>query len=882
MAHAVHAEPDADAETLIAQLSDEKSIRRRADSLSEEQFHLLFEVCFEAGLLFETTDPDYELLLEEIFAAGLIFPQAIDAPPGWVAPLEVRIALADPNELADADLPLLLYFYDDDELIDLARSHNIPLSDDLDALDRAERVALGILDPSHLEPLIASLTPAALSLLLWLIQHDGPVPNQTVDAWIADEDVREEELTPAATTVLLRLGLVQQIVSDELKLVMIPSDLRIQLVPLLTTVFDQPAAAAWVTLRDAAQPSFRDAFPRGAAGSPLVAARYRLMHCVANGPDEDNRIDRLLEEFFLYDAKKKTAAELASYHLDVDSPDAFARHILRVWAGSLDDSYTRALIAAFDGNSHAIAQWLVERPFAPDEEAFERQLWLETLIQLRGLLMISLGCLSAGAWYSMEYLSDLMVTIYRRTLWQYGRYRLFADDFPHDALPVGTEEVQAIHREELGEVIRGIFELLLEPIGAAQRDASGTLFMVNNEAFRVFRETDHGFEGLWEAAEAIFSEDSDLWLPLPGEVGISLRGLPVIEWKKDGSLVLPVHAPIGDFIRLAEWGTPRWEGDVFRFEFDETSFSAEEDVDDLDELLVWLVVRSEQTLPDSFRALVPLSNTDADQSYEQVVRLSHGYVAEIYSALDAWVEAPSLALMEELRSWGDSLESFLLEQLSTFVEEEDFEAPLLRHVAVLLGELASEHALPMLLTAFRRCDDERQEGGIGMAIARIGSAAVPALTRFLYDPALDMEKRLAVAGVLTSIGALHPQCSDAVFQELRRLVRDEEVGDDVATILCAYVADLGHPGGDSLIRELRDQGRWFEEALPFDDALWTAAVSPSLWGHPIYAGPLAQVFPNAWESEEVLRAAGIDEVIRDSSVAQATVLGRTGGWRRRH
>lgn len=872
----------ADDEATLRHLADADAIRARAEELPEPLFQLLLDVCFESGLLFETTDAEFELQLETIFQAGLIVPHAGEIPSTWLAPMEVRVALADPDEIADADLALLLSFYEDDELNALARTHNIELPVPLDSLARAELVAQGMLDTAHLEQLVASLTPAALTLTLWLIQHDGPVPRQTVDTWIEDEEATEASLTSAATTVLLRLGLLQQMTTDDLELLMIASDLRIQLVPLLTSVFDQAAIDSWNALRDSSQPSFRDSFPRGAAGSPLVTARYRLMHCVSNEPDAESYVDRLLQEFFLYDPKKKTAGELASYHLDVDTPDAFARHILRVWAGSLDDSFTRAFIAAFDGDSHAIARWLTERPYDPNEEAFERQLWLETLIQLRGLLLISLGCLSAGSWYSLDDLTELMMAVYRRTMWQYGRYRLFADDFPHDALPVGTEEVQPLHRQALAEVISGIFELLLEPIGAAQRDQSRTLFLINSEAFRVFRETDHGFEGLWEAAESILGEDADLWLPLPGEVGISRAGLPDVRWHQDGSLSLPVHAPIGDLIRLAEWGTARWEGTTFRFEFTEASFADEEDQDDLEELLVWLVVRSRQELPDVFRAMVPLSNSDADQPYAQVLATSHGYIAQIYEALDAWVEAPSLALMEELRSWGDALEEFLLPRLQRFVDENDVESPLLRHTAVLLGEVRSEAALNNLLHVFRRCTDERQEGAIGMALARLGQPALNTLIRFLHEPSLDIDKRVAVAGVLTSIGVLHPDLADRTFQELRRVIRDEEIGDDVATILAAYTADLGHPSGESLIRELRDQGRWFDEALPFDDALWTAAISPSLWGHPVYSAPLAQVFPNAWESEEVLRAAGIDEVMRDSTVEQSAVLGRSGGWRRRN
>lgn len=879
--HAVALEHANDDE-VIAQLSDVREIDARIEALAEDHFQLLCDVCSEAGLLFETTDPDYELMLEEIFGRGLLVPQNGDVPSSWLAPLEVRLALLDPEEFSDGDLAVLLALHDPEELEDLAQSHQIILPTPSDHLALAESIAHGILDTGHLEQLIASLDEESLTLLLWLIQHDGPIAESSMLDWIEDENLHEGKVSYSAYSVLTHLGLLQKLESGDVSLTLIPSDLRLQLIPLLTASFDQPAANAWAALRDSGQPSFRDAFPRGPAGSPLVTARYRLLRAISEAPDPYDPIDRLIQEFYLFDPQKQSVGELASFHLDVESPDALARHILRVWASSGEDVFTRALLAAFEGDTHTILRWLTEQDWKPGDEAFERQLWLETLIHLRGLLLICLGCLSAGAWYSMEHLTDLMLAVYRRTMWQYGRYRLFAEDFPHNALPVGTEEIQEHHRDNLADVLQDLFEFVFEPIGAAQRDRSGTLFLINSEAFRVFREVDHGFEGLWEATEAILGEDADLWLPIPGEVGSALRGMPMILWHEDGSLSLPVDAPISDLARLAEWGIVRWEGTYFRFEFEEDDFATEEDHAQLEELLVWLVVRSGTPLPDAFRAIVPLSNTVADQDLDAVFAAGRSYVSELYAALDAWVETPSLALMEELRSWGEACRVLLLEKIEEATQENNVESPVLRHNAILLSELGCEGAVPAMLKLFLLCKDERQEGAIGMALAKLGEPAIHGLLRPFFNPTIELEKRLAIAGVLSSAGILHPHLADQIFQELRKLIRDDEIGDDVATVFCAHIAEMGHPGAETLMRELREQGRWFEDVLPFDDALWTAAISPSIWGHPVYAGPLAQIFPNAWESEEVLRAAGVDELMREATVQQENVLGRLGGWRRRH
>lgn len=875
---------DSDPAAIVSQLSDRDAILRRTADLSDEHEQLLYEVCFESGLYIETFDPEFEAELRFLFDAGLILPTIQEGVPSWVAPLEVRTALAEPDDLVDADLALTLYFSDDESLDSLVRSHQLTIAPDSSRLERIEAIAHGLLDPEHLEQLLESLTASAHKLLSWLIQHDGPVTQSDAMDWVIAHSDHDISMSTAVLEVLHRLGLIQSQYTEGLRLWTIASDMRSALLPILTAGFNQPAANAWTQLREGGQPSFRDTFPRGAAGSPLLHARYRLVRCISQGIEEHSQLDALLREFFIYDAHQQTAGALASYQLDVQTPDAFARHMLRVWTGSLDDVFTRALIAAFEGDAHVIARWIGQNPAGPDDEGgngFARQLWLEMLVQFRGIVIASLGCLSAGVWYQLDHLANYLVAAYRRTVWQYGRYRLFSPEFPYAALPVGTEDIQPAHLHALRHALDLLMEHFFEVIGAAQRDPSGELFIVNTEAFRVFRESDLHFDGLWEAAEAMLDEDIDLWLPLPGEQGPQPIASPSLKWHADGSLSIPADAPLSDLVRIAEWGTPHWEGPNFRFTFESASFLEDTDPEDLEEFLVWLVVRAESSLPDVFRSLVPLSYAEADESYESVLVVAEGYVTPLLHALEAWGESPSLAIMEELRSWGRVLEGMLLRNLKENVEAQVYDSSLLRHVGILLGELRSTDAVPLLLHVFLHCTDDRQEGALGMTLARIGAPALNPLRKTLYDQNADTDKRLATAGVLTSIGVLHPHLKDVIFQHFRLIIRDEDTRDDVATILAVYAADLGHMETDTVIRGLQHEGRWVDEVMPFEDALWTAAISPCNWGHPTYAGPLAQVFPNVWESEEVLRAAGIDEVMRGSSVEQATVLGRPGGWRRR-
>lgn len=877
----IFAEDAGDDDQMIAFLANPTSIRARANALTLDQRVLLDEVLFESGLLYETVDEDGQDALLDLYRVGLIVPLRTSDSLAWYAPFEVRQELIAEEELGEADLAVLLFSYDDDELTALQRIHQVEVPDDADRVERVERIAMDMLDGQHVEELLASLQPASQSLILWLIQHDGPVAEHVVENWVDEENERDDEAMSPTIRVLIRIGIVQTIDFHDVSLLTIASDLRAILLPLLSTHFDAATSAAWMQLRDDTFPGFRDAFPRGYGGSPLISARYRLLRAVAYGPDEDDPLDRILQEFFLFDNAKQTAGELASYHLDVQTPDAFGRHILRIWAGSVDDTYTRRLIAAVGGDTTRIATWLNDHRATPDETAFEHQLWIETLVHIRGLLLLCMGSLSSGSWFSIAKLTDLLISLYRRTIWQYGRFRLFSEAFPWEALPVGTEDITDEHVAALQDVVQMLFQELFEPIGAAQRDATGELFLVNNEAFRNFRDRDPGFDGVWDAAETILGDDIDLWLPLPIEPGLSVRPPAPVVLSEDGNVALPINAPIGDLVRLAEWASPFWDGANFRFIFDDEAFGPEDTDEDIDELLVWLVVRSGTTLPDTLRSRVPVTTSAADQSVPQVIQAARKYVSQGYHALDAWAEAPALSLMEELRSWGPALEEFLIAEQRAYVIDEAWDDPRLRHIAVLLGEIHATNAVPLLLQVFVRAESDATEGAVGMALARMAAPAMAPLLKLFHQPLLDVEKRLAVAGVLSSIAVLHPKYAASIFQELRRLSRDEELGDDVATILCAHAAEMGHPEAEDMIREVRDQGRWVEETLAFDDALWIASVSPAIWGHPIYAAALAQVFPNGWESEEVVRVSGVETMMAESDVEQDDVLGRPGGWRRR-
>lgn len=874
-------ETDVDDERRLEVLGDTTDIQRRASSLSEEQRELLDDVMFESGLLFEPGEDGLDEDLQALQEAGLIVPVELDELIiGWFAPLEVRLALLADEDLGEADLTVLLAHWDEEDLHSLAALCEVEAFETMELLDLAEACAEAMMESSRLEEIIASLHTPSRGLLLWLFQHDGPIAESVMHEWLTDQEARNDDALAGSDRVLRRFGLIQSVELQGSSLVTIASDLRAALLPLLSTTFDVEAQQSFQRLRDAAIPAYRDAFPRGAGGNPIALGRYRLLRALQKGMS-DHPVDQLLVEFFALDPQQQTTNELASFHLDVSTADAFARHILRIWWGSVDDRCTRALFASFGGDLSAVANFLNQERGERGDVGFDYQMWLDVLTQFRGVLLIALGVLPAGMWFPLDTLRPLVVEIYRRTIWQYGRFELLSTDFPWEALPAGTEEITAEMYEQLGIALSFLFRELLEPIGAATLDHSGQLFLINPEAFRSLRDRDPGFDGIWEASVAIFGDDAELWLPLPVDPGLRRDGVAPFVWD-DEALVVPVDTHISDLERLAVWGEVSYCGDVFRFHFDD-SFDESDDPDEVEEFLVWLVVRTGAELPATFRMRAPLTTCRADDDVATVRQSARAWVARGYEALEAWAEAPSLRLVEELRSWGSSAGEFLHEELKLLADAQPGDPdPRLRHIVVLLGELQYLPALNDLFELFRRNHEEHFEGAVAMALARFGTPALPPLLRLLHSPDGSLDKLLAVCGTLSSLGVLHPLHCDTIFQEVRRVLRDDELPEDVSTIMGSQLAEMGHNDTETLLRELRDQGRWLDAMLSFDDALWMASIAPTIWGHPHWALPLAQVFPNRWETDEVVRIAGISDLLTDEGGEQDAMLGERRRWRRRN
>ena len=863
-----------DDEVLTAHLSDPSGIRARADRLDPELRERLDELVYE--ITFFATDAEDVEPLQVLMRAGLALPtheEGLD--DAWIVPLEVRAALLDEDGIAEADLALLLLQLGDEELDGLAQLHDVSDEDIEDGMELAVRIAEQLLDSSRLQEIHASLQPASASLLLWLFQHDAPVPRAAVE----ERATQFEEGRGAGERVLVRLGLVHEVELAGTQMLMIPRDLRYELAPLLSDHFNQQCSAAWMLLKQDGVPSFRDVFPRGYGGNSVVSARYRLARALYLGPDEHDPMDLLLAEFFVYDPDTLQSGELAAYHLDVSGPDAFARNVLRIWSSSLEDIYTRRMIAAFGGDAGRICAWLRARLTPGDEPSFEYQVWTEALTQLRSQLLMALSVLPPGHWYPVERLAQLLVALYRRTIWQYGRFHLFADDFPRDALPDGTQDLTPARGDDILAMCSWLLGNLFEPLGATQPDGSGQLFMVNTEAFRTVRDRDGGFDAVWDAAEAVLNEDADLWLPMPVDVGVRSGGLAPLRWDDD-DLLLPLDAHVHDLNRLAQWAQPVMEGQELRLLFDAETLREDAAANELEELLLWLRARTGAELPSGFRSLVPLVTCTADGSPEQVHQAARARAAAALETVETWAETPALSVMEDLRSWGTAAGEVVLERLGALLAEGDRRDPVLRHLAVLCGELCLVDAVPDLTRLLIEASDESLEGAAAMALARIGEPSMRGLVRLVQHAPADINKRLAAHATLSSLAVLHPHLATRVIAEMRRFLRDEEIGEEATTIAAVHLAETGHPEAEQQVLQIKEQGRWLDEVVPFDEVMWLIGFAPSVWGHPMYANPIAQVFPNGWESDELVRIAGIDELMAESGVDRDEVLGDARRWKR--
>lgn len=887
-------------------LADPEAIRCRLRALPDGDRHWLSEWATADPLVFsESLPPDIrdralaqgvclavpavegEQAAEAEADADAVGEEGADGGVWAVLPFEVRAVLCTGRGMAHADLALLLLSRDEEELHELAQLHSVPEPEELDRWDLALAIARALLQEDALRDLVDSLQPASRALLQWLHGHGRPVSEAVLHARADRLLARDAEPAQAAERVLLRVGLLHRLPGEGSTLLALPSDVRRSLTLLLDEQLTGEVKSAWHDLRNAALPAFRDVVPRGVGGDPLQAARTRLLQTLVHEPSVRRPLDDVLEMLRVVDPANGVPGEFASLHLDVSSPDAFARQALRTWLSQAVDPFTAALLGAFGADVEAMAHYVHDpdgiAPDDPDREV-DRERWLELVLHVRAHLLCGLSLLPPGHWFPIPSLARWMASTYRLVHLRSETDGGWGPRAPGDAVPLNPLDLEDDTDEAVAGALRTLLRGLLEPLGAVLVDRSGRLVMTQSEALRVFRDGDPGFHLLWEAAEATTGDDLDLWLPLPNDPGPRISGVAGMRWVDDTTLTLDGDAHLYDLLRLAQWAAPEHDGAelVFRFRPDHVA-RGEESGADAEDFLLWLRVRTAHPVPPAVRALFSMSSAVADGTEPAVDAAVVGRVSTLLHKLQSWGDAPSLTLMEELRGWGPRIVRQLLAEVDRSIRQRRFRRTDLPHVLLLLGELGDPRACPALLRALAFAEDEIIEGVAAMACARIGGPALQGLVALLNNAGAGSDKQLAAAATLSSLAVLHPEYTETVVQAIARFLGNDEIEADVLTIAGVHLAETGHPDVESILFQLREQGLWIEELMQFDEAIWVASISPAVWGHPIYAAPLALIFPTSSESRHLTEEAGIDELLQGSGLQSDAILGDLSGptWKRR-
>lgn len=845
-------------------LADFEAVCRRREALDPASRELLDELLgLEPGFvdlaLGEGRDP------APLIAAVLLVAHSDDGRTTHYFPVEVRAALLDETSRQTAPVGALLAEWDEEELTELAALHGLPeLAADGDTIATAMMIAHTLTDVERLDSVFDSLPAASKRLAHWLCEVEEPVPL----AKAALKARRYAELAGdgagTAERILLRLGIAHQVDADGDSLLVVPYDVRDALRPIIESSLNERCRTIYARLRDEALPAFRDLFPHGAGGNPLVAARQRAVRAALVGPDLSDRLDRILLVFRVLDAQTGVG-ELASLHLDVATPERFAQECLRGWLNSLDDDFTRILVEPFGADCVALADWILEGETPDEEGAGDADDWGAFLHDLRGNFLFALSLLAPGHWFPVANLVDLVAATYRRLLWHAGGFHGLSDDAPEHAFPMPGVEVTQEEEARLYEAVVVLLVDLLEPLGAVRMDERRKLFMVNTEALRLFRDGDSGFDTLWSDAEAYVGDDIDLWLPIPTSYGVRVSGVERIRWLDELTAELGPDAHFHDLLRFARWADPIFVGGTSRFLFGPSSVARGLEAEDPDEFLLWLAVRAAAPIPSAVRALFPLSSAAAD-SDEPVVAASR-LARKLVDELDQWGEAVPIDHMEALRGLGTAAAGVVADALARAVELAEWRSPRVRHLAVLAGELGLVEAVPLLVRVLAHSDFEPTEGAAACALARLGLPAYDHLAAILANPAADIDKRLAAAGAISAMGVLHPSiCGQTVSALGAVTAQAEDLPEDVPTLVGIFAAETGHPNAEHLLHSLRDQGLWLDDVMAFDEALWVAGMSPSVWGHPIYATSLAHLYPPRAEAER----------LRDEAIEPPTTPRRPG------
>jgi hypothetical protein len=863
-----------DPEQIARSLAQPRRLVERLRKLEPRVESLLTELLGGRSLDLAIDDPDSQALLKTALA--------FRAPTGQLyCPIDVRVGLAHPDSLSDADSGPWLARLDEESLLDLAQRHDVEVPEGSEQLTLVVAIMRALHDHERLGEILETLQPAARRLLYWVVGAGEPVRLRSFELRAREIAARTSEKAATVQRVLERLGLLHVVSQRDGDWVVVPHDIAAALEPGLDERLGMRCEATFRALRDQAAPAFRDVFARGEGGDPRRVARELLVRCVAGEVDAAHPLSRVLHDLRIIDLVAGDAGELASVHLDASGADLFAQQCLRTWLWYDDDSFTHRLIAAFGGDSLQISAHLaeaVESQGDAADRASDREIWISFLNQFRAHILLVLGILPAGYWFRVESLAPWLCAVYRRTLWLHGGFADLSESFVRDALPMDGVDVGPQTEADARRAIRDLLTGLLQPIGAVELHASEPLFVVNGEALRAFSDGDLDWEELVSGSANYLGSEVDHSLPTPVDPGPSFAETNAWSWNERAELEAGSSVWTADLVRVASWAEPRVWGGRLSFRFSEQSVDeASEDGGDGDqqqEMYLWLATRVRGEVPSRVKSA--FSSVGALVASEAAVlqAQARAQVEMLLDRLESWGDQPPLSLMEEIRGWGEVAVQSVCERAELLISEQGSQ-PTLPLLLVLLGEIRSASGAPTVLRALGLGPSDRTDAPAAMAAARLGRVALPSLVALAENETAVFEKRMAALSALASTAVILPTTADRVAEVLLRFSQDEEMEPEVATTVAMLLAETGHSSAEAFVDRLQAMNVWSSDVASADDVRATAGYSPCLWGHPLWALPLAQLFPCRSESERLAREAGVDDIVRESGGTSDAMHGTT-------
>jgi hypothetical protein len=834
--------------------------------------HLASVVPMSAPASAEETSPELRGLIER----GLAYLIAIQDNARVHVPLEIQQILHARERLSDPDLRVMLAALEDE---DLDRFEDIygpePAAEDQphDPNDRACRIAEAMETLSTLREIYHSLPEAAREVLGWTCEHSGPIGTSEVTALANDAERHHKERLGVAVGQLLRVGLLMTHELDESgDVYLVPRSLRSLILSLVDYELTSLCRAGYEKLVTSGNLGFPDEGPRGWGGDAMRAFRQLAVSWVSGQIDELPHELGVAVGLQIVEPSRPQAAAFSSLLLDLSGETALARQALRLWLALADDPWTVDLIGRMGGDASGLSSYFAEAD--PDIARLDGEVWYGHLFLLRAQLLFVMSLLPPGRWYAVADLAQLFHWLVGRSTLANLHHESLSPQFPYEALP---DYGVVISREDRLEDISSWLEAWLvefaSVIGAAEMEPSGTFFRVHPDAFCVFRDSDLWFRTLWDDLGSVVGDDLDLWMPIPNDPGVRIRGVSAVRATGGRRLLVPKDAHVSDLLKLARWSRTVVDPAGFGFELDRNSVDqAIENGLDGEELLTWLAVRLQDDIPTAIRMLFPQSSSVVDGPADGWRAAATDRVEELLLSLESWGVSPPSRLLEEIRGWSSIAAKSLVARLKAITAAGTLDDPMLQHICILLGELGARDGVEPLLEVLQTVQPESTQHAAAAALMRIGLPCLAPLVGILSSQTNPKELRLLAAMTLTGLATLNPDTYTEVGRAILRVVETSTFDGDFQTRLVLELCRMGHPQADPTIDHLEAEGEWHSEEWQPEDARWLARISPCVWGSLLFSSPLSVLYLVSDEADELARESGVRELLQSAGLSSESLL----------